>query len=389
MIVAPCRLDANLCQSRGSVMPATCSFYQRNRADRSLDVGRPARRLHVRYVAPLIAILAASLFLSLSQALAAQGPVGLGKAQSFAVLAGSGITNTGPTTITGDVGTFPTPSETGFGSITLIGTNHGGDAVTQGAKNDLVTAYEDAFGRKPVTNVPVELGGSTLLAGVYKSGTFALTGTLTLDAQGNTGAEFIFQAGSTVITESNSRVLLLNGADPCHVVWQVGSSATFKTGTRFIGDVLAYTSITAQTGATFQGRLLAQNGAVTLDTNTVTKANCVPGASSTPTPTTSTTAETTPGTIGAATPSASSGPIAEEAGPASPTGGSIAALVPPAGPPRAGTPGGGSPRTPWTPPSLAVTGVAILGLLATGFVLLNLGGITRVLGRRGRKAQIV
>ena len=109
------------------------------------------------------------MFLGAPSAYAAQGPVGLGTADSFAVLAGSGITNTGPTTITGDVGTFPTPSETGFGSITLNGTNHDGDAVTQGAKNDLVGAYNDAAGRTPVTNVPVELGGSTLLAGVYTS----------------------------------------------------------------------------------------------------------------------------------------------------------------------------------------------------------------------------
>jgi len=370
-------------------MPTTRSFHHPTRADRSADVVRPAGRRHVRYVATLVAIVVASLFLSMSRAVATQGQVALGTAQSFAVLAGSGITNTGPTTITGDVGTFPTTSETGFGSITLNGTNHGGDAVTQGAKNDLIAAYDDAAGRTPVTDVPVELGGSTLPAGVYRSGTFGLTGTLTLDAEGNTDAQFIFQAGSTLITASDSRVLLLNGADPCHVVWQVGSSATFNTGTRFIGDVLAYTSITAQTGATFQGRLLARNGAVTLDTNTITNANCGSGASSTPPPTASTTTEPTPGTTGTASPSASPGPIAEETGPASPPGGPIAALGPPAGPPRAGAPGGGSPSTPGTPPFLVVTGVAILGLVVTGLVLLNVGGITRVLGRRGRKAQIV
>lgn len=361
------------------------SFSRRGRADQSTN-RRPARRPLARNVAPLIAIMIASLFLAMPKAFAAQGPVGLGTAQSFAVLAGSGITNTGPTTISGDMGTFPTTSETGFGSITLNGTNHAGDAVTQGAKNDLVTAYDDAFGRMPVTNVPVELGGTTLPAGVYKSGTFGLTGTLTLDAQGNTNAEFIFQAASTVIAESNSHVILLNGADPCHVVWQVGSSATFKTGAQFVGDVLAYTSITAQTGATFQGRLLARNGAVTLDTNTITKANCVSGVSSTPTPTAT---ETSPGTVGGATPSATPGPIAQVTTAAVPTGAPSAAVGPPAGGPGAAPPRGGRPSTPVSPPYLAVTGLAILGLFVTGFVLLNVGGITRVFGRRRRKAQVV
>jgi hypothetical protein len=254
---------------------------------------------------PVMAIAAVtSILLGALPASAAQPPVGLGTAESFAVLAGSGITNTGPTTIKGDVGTFPTPSETGFGSITLTGTNHADDAVAQGAKNDLVTAYNDAAGRLPVTSVPVELGGTTLLAGVYSSGTLGLTGTLTLDAQGDPDAEFIFLAASTLIAEAGSRVVLINGANPCRVVWKVGSSATFKTSSSFVGDVLAQISITANTAATFQGRLLARDGAVTLDTNTITGASCtgplggggtpttgdIPG---TPTPTPSATPPTT------------------------------------------------------------------------------------------------
>lgn len=255
----------------------------------------------VRYLAPLTALgLGASAFLGAAPVSAAQGPVELGTAGSFAILAGSGITNTGSTTIAGDLGTFPTLSQTGLGSITLTGTNHVGDAVTRGAKDDLVTAYNDAAGRSPVTNVPVELGGSNLKAGVYTSPTLGLTGTLTLDAEGISDAMFIFKAGSTLIAESNSRVLLVNGANPCNVVWQVGSSATFKTGTRFVGDVLAMTSITAQTAATFQGRLLARGGAVTLDTNTISKGICATGdggdTTSTTLGTTSTTTDTTPTT---------------------------------------------------------------------------------------------
>jgi hypothetical protein len=341
-----------------------------------------------------IGLCGASALLAASPAFAAQGHVGLGTADSFAVLAGSGITNTGPTTITGDVGTFPTPSETGFGSITLSGVNHGGDAVTQGAKSDLVAAYDDAAGRKPVTNVPVELGGSTLLEGVYTSPTFGLTGTLTLDAKGRPEAQFIFQAGSTLIAQSNSRVLLLNGADPCHVVWQVGSSATFKTGTRFVGDVLALTSITAQTGATFQGRLLARNGAVTLDTNTITRANCVAPAADGSTPTTTPGTTSTPGTP-AANPSTGSNPTLTAVGPGSPTGTSGTPSGSPPGtgrraPGSPGTPGGptdGTPGTPSISPPLANTGAPIAALSRTGLALLALGTVALFAGRRAPTAQ--
>ena len=195
----------------------------------------------------------------------------LGTASNFSVLAGSGITNTGATTITGDVGTFPTPSETGFNTVTLNGTNHVDDAVTQGAKNDLVIAYDDAAGRTPVIIVGTELGGTTLTPGVYgsESGTFGITGTLTLDGQGDPSAVFIFQMQSTLITASYSVVRLTNGAHVCNVFWQVGSSATIDTYSTFVGNVLALTSITVDTGATVDGRVLARNGAVTLNSNTI------------------------------------------------------------------------------------------------------------------------
>lgn len=268
-----------------------------NATDRSLSDSRrtasrgPSRRRLSAFASLGVALLGASLLVTPPPAGASQSAVGLGRAKPFAVLAGSGITNTGPTTITGDVGSFPTPTQTGFGSVTLNGANEGGNSNTQGAKDDLVTAYNDAAGRAPANNVAVELGGSTLLGGVYASPTFGLTGTLTLDAEGNPDAQFIFQAASTLIAETNSRVLLVNGADPCHVVWKVGSSATFKTGTRFAGDVIALASITAQTSATFQGRLLARDGAVTLETNTITRSDCA-----TTTTTTGSTATTVAGT---------------------------------------------------------------------------------------------
>ena len=199
--------------------------------------------------------------------------VNLGTAASFAVLAGSGITNTGPTTITGDIGTLPTPTITGLGSITLNGTNHAGDATTFGAKADLTTAYADALLRTPTTIYgPIfDLGGLTLGAGVYNDPTsFGLTGTLTLDAMGDPNAVWIFQAGSTLITAANSAVVLTGGAQASNIFWQVGSSATLGTGTDFAGTILALQSITLTTGATIEGRALALNAAVTMDTNTIT-----------------------------------------------------------------------------------------------------------------------
>jgi len=206
----------------------------------------------------------------------AQSPVDLGTATSFAVLAGTTITNTGSTTITGDVGLYPGTSITGFPPGTIFGTTHATDAVAQQAETDLVTAYNDAVGRTPATTVPGGLlGGLTLVPGVYTSASsLDLTGTLTLDAQGDTNAVFIFQMGSTLTTASNSSVVLINGAQACNVFWQVGSSATLGTGSTFPGTIMALISITATTGVVVNGRLLAITGAVTLDTNTITVSIC-------------------------------------------------------------------------------------------------------------------
>jgi len=204
-----------------------------------------------------------------------QLPVNLGTANSFAVLAGSTITNTGPTTINGDIGVSPGSAITGFPPGIVSGTIHATDAVALQAQTDLTIAYNDAAGREPVTVVAGDLVGLTLVPGVYKSASsLLLTGTLTLDAQGAPNAVFIFQMGSTLTTASASNVNLINGAQACNVFWQVGSSATLGTNSNFTGDILALTSITANTGAKVNGRLLARNGAVTLDTNTITIATC-------------------------------------------------------------------------------------------------------------------
>jgi len=214
---------------------------------------------------------------------AAAIPVPLGTADSFVVLAGAGITNTGPTSVHGDLGTFPTTSISGAGSMTVTGTNHAGDAVTQRAKTDLVTAYNTAAGEGPTSPIAADLTGRTLTRGVYNSASsILLTGALTLDAKGDPNAVFVFQAGSSLTTKSGSQVLLRNGARSCNVFWQVGSSATLGTGSKFVGTIMAYQSITVTTGAKIVGRALARNGAVTLDTNVITRpTSCVASSTGT------------------------------------------------------------------------------------------------------------
>jgi ice-binding like protein len=254
---------------------------------------RPRKTLGV-VVASLLAVGA---LVATHAAGAAQAAVGLGTADSFAVLAGSGVTNTGPTVVSGNLGTCPTPAVTGFPpGMVQNGTIHANDAVACGAQSDLTIAYNDAAGRAPTTTFPgpTDLGGMTLAPGVYKSpSSFAITGTVTLDAQGDPSAVFIFQAGSTLITATDSVVALINGAGACNVFWQVGSSATIGVGSTFVGSILALTDITANTNATAQGRLLARNGAVTLDSNTITRPACAAATTTTtaaPGATTTTTA---------------------------------------------------------------------------------------------------
>jgi hypothetical protein len=201
--------------------------------------------------------------------------VPLGTVANFSVLAGTGITNTGVTALTADAGTYPIPSETGFtGANTVIftsGTNHADDSVTQQAKIDLLTAYNNAAGQTTTQTITADLGGQTLTAGVYTgSPSLELTGTLTLDGQNKSNSIFIFQSPeSTLTTASNSKVNLINGAKASNVFWQVGSSATLGTYSAFAGNILALTSVTLITNATVHGRVLALNGAVTLDNNTI------------------------------------------------------------------------------------------------------------------------
>src|SRR5688572_10385711 len=201
---------------------------------------------------------------------AAQAP-SLGQATGFAVLGGSTVTNAGASTVTGDLGVSPGTAVTGFPPGILTGTLHAGDPVAFLAQSDLTAAYNALAGA--VCNsvlTGMDLGGMTLAPGVYCFAASApLNGVLTLDAQSNPNAVFIFQIGSTLLPAINSSVLLINGAQEANVFWQVGSSATLAAGVAFKGNIVALASITLGAGSSVSGRALARTGAVTMDTSSV------------------------------------------------------------------------------------------------------------------------
>jgi hypothetical protein len=197
--------------------------------------------------------------------------VSLGNAAPYGVLAATTITNTGISLINGSLGLYPGTSVTDSGTLTVTGSTDVNNAAAQNAQTSLTTAVS-ALSSLPcdVVLTGIDLGTLTLLPGVYCYATSAgLTGTLTLNAQGNPNAVFVFQIGSTLTTASSAMVSLINGGSICNIYWVVGSSATLGTGTSFIGNILAAVTITVTTGSTLTGRALAQTGAVTLDTNSI------------------------------------------------------------------------------------------------------------------------
>lgn len=223
---------------------------------------------------PQGAALASDYVWTFSTGACSQAAVALGTSGNFAVLAGSTVTNTGPTSVTGDLGVSPSSAVTGFPPGTLVGTQHAGDPTAATAVADLTTAYNDAAGRTLcAVTVAGNLGGMTLAPGLYAStSSLGITsGDLTLDAQGDPDAVFIFKMASTLTTTSGRQVILAGGAKAAHVYWQVGSSATFGTTSAFSGTVMADQAITLDTGATLDGRALARIAAVTLATNTIVK----------------------------------------------------------------------------------------------------------------------
>ena len=306
--------------------------------------------------------------------------VPLGTAGSFAVLAGSGITNTGATTIKGDVGSSPTPAETGFAAcpaadcVTLTGANHTSptpnDAVTVKAKIDLTAAYNYAAGQVS-TQVATELANQRLVAGVYSSasGTFQMTGTLVLDGQNKTNGVWIFQTASTLITGGTGNVSLIRGAQACDVFYQVGSAATLGAGSTLKGTILAHDTISLGNGVTVQGRLLAGEqasgaGAVTLIHDTIVSPLCVTTTPPSSPPNTPPTGTTPPGTTPTGTTPTGTTPTGTTPPGTTPTG------TTPTGTPIGTTPTGTTPigttPTGTTPTGTTPTGVTPTGTTPTG-----------------------
>lgn len=204
-----------------------------------------------------------------------QAAVALAGASSFAILAGSAVSNTGATTITGDLGLSPGTSIGGFPPGILTGTEHINDAIANQAKIDLTAAYNNAAGRvsTDIVTLSGNIGGLTLTPGLYKStSSLAISsGDLTFDAKGNANAVFIIQIASTLTTTSGRKVILSGGALASNIFWQVGSSATFGTTSVMKGTVLAMQSITFNTGASLDGRGLTRTGGITMAGNTLVK----------------------------------------------------------------------------------------------------------------------
>jgi hypothetical protein len=229
-------------------------------------------------------VLAVGLACTVAAVTAQAAPVNLATAAPFVVLGGSTVTNTGPSVLNGDLGVSPGTALTGFGSPAVVnGATHAADGVAAQAELDLTTAYNVAASQPATDLSGTDLGNRSLNPGAYSFTSSAqLTGPLTLNAQGDANAQFVFKIASTLTTASASSVVLVNGASPCNVYWQVGSSATLGTTTAFQGNVMAYASITANNGATVIGRLLARTGAVTLDNNVLDNSRCATGPGSGP-----------------------------------------------------------------------------------------------------------
>ncbi|WP_219728375.1 ice-binding family protein [Streptomyces cahuitamycinicus] len=236
----------------------------------------PQRRTLMAWIAGVLTLLVAAAVVAVTPMRAdAATFVDLGEAESYAVLAGSTVTNTGPSVVTGDVGVSPGTAITGFPPGTVVdGTIHAG-AAAAGAQAALGTAYDDAFGQPTEFNLSAAPVTPTLIPGTYavESG-LLVNGTWTLDAGGNPDAVWVFKVPAGLTTASGSNIVLQNGAQACNVFWVTDESATLGSDSNFVGTLMALTSITVNSGATVEGRVLARNGAVTLDNNVITRPEC-------------------------------------------------------------------------------------------------------------------
>jgi hypothetical protein len=253
-------------------------------------------------------ILAVALALAVPVAAQAT-PVNLATVNPFVALAGTTVTNTGPSVLNGDLGVAPGTALVGFGLPAVVnGATDENDAVAGQAQADLTNAYNVAAGQPvaPADDLSgTDLGNRTLTAGAYRYTSSALlNGPLTLDAQGDPNAQFVFLIGEALTTGSASSVVLINGASPCNVYWQVGSSATLGTTTAFEGNLMALTSISLDNGASVIGRVLARNGQISLINNVLTRPLCATETTTPPVgePPAGATSPGAPGTTGPASP---------------------------------------------------------------------------------------
>jgi hypothetical protein len=401
----------------------------------TLKLGLSRARASVTLIAFGLALPALALAAPLATA-ADVVDVPLGTASGYSVLGGTTVPDPGSSVPAGSVGLSPGSTVTGFppGSVTqpaIIDTTPAADQ----AQSDLTTAYVDAAGRPVTATTTADLVGLNLSPGVYSGpdkSALGLTGTLTLDAGGNADAVFIFQTDSTLITASSSTIALVNGAQACHVYWQVGSSATLGTGSVFVGTILAQASVTVDSNVTVHGRALARTGAVTLDDDTFTDAGCAPTSTTTTSGSGSTTSSSTPGgptttvpvgptttvQVGPTTTTGGSGSTTTSSTPAGPTTtvqvgsttttpGTGSTTVPsgpsattttsptslvtqtrPSGPSTStgtgmtgGTLPNGRPRTPGSSTQLAETGWPTAPILIVAGLLVTIGLITLLIGR--------
>lgn len=322
-----------------------------------------------------------------SPAFAAATAINLGSATPYAVVAGTTITNTGSSVITGNIGLSPGTSITGFPPGLVAGTTGAADATSLAAQTSSTAAYGVAASATPFTTVAGgDIGGTTLSPGIYRAASaMQLTGPVTLNAGGDASAVFIFQAGSTLTSASGASVVLEGGAQACNVFWQVGSSATLGSTTSFVGTILALASVTLNSGATVDGRLLAQTGAVTLNDNTITVPTCATASATTATTTTTaatTTTTTTAATSGGAVttttkpkPTGTTHPVTKKGGKGTTTTttpGSKVTIVP------VGAPATGEGGT-------AGSGFSPLGLIGLGAITIAAGATTIALRERRRR----
>jgi hypothetical protein len=353
-------------------------------------------------------VLATLIALPSGAGAAAAGGPDLGTADTYSVLAASTVTNTGLSILSDNVGVSPGTAVTGFPPGIYGGVKHAADAQALQAKSDLLTAYNDAAGRSATGLASVDLVGLTLVPGVYKApGQLKLTGNVTLDAQGNQDAVFIFQAASTLITSSATHVIMKNGAQPCNVWWQVGSSATLGSASFFKGTIMAHASVTVNNAVQVEGRAMANTAAVTLINDRFITPGCATGlvpSSGGSSSTGSTTGGTGSGTTGTGTGSAGTGTgtgtgtntagtgTGTGSGPATGRTGQLASSSPTTPSTTASTDSGSPSPTPsrtTTITTLSRTGLSSLvrQLLLVTPLLLILGGILMALGRRRTAAR--